>query len=656
MYLANIKLWNFRKYGTEQEFNEKKKNPDLELDFQKNINVLIGANDAGKTAIIDAIKLVLKTHSYEYIKVDTTDFYSKSKRFRIELKFADLSDDEAKNFVEWLGYKDSKVYLRLIYDISRNNERIFPAEVKAGVDEDGALLNAEARDYLKVTYLKPLRDAENELVAKKNSRISQILLGDDAFKDKGEKHYLEKHFEVFNKIIENYFQGKDKDDNDFTVDDEKLGKILKDKIDGYIKSFYDSSKKSEFGISEGNRKDILEKISIFIENEKNLGLGTLNRLFMATELLHLGKENYYGLKLGLIEELEAHLHPQAQMKVIEKLQKEEEKQLIITTHSPNLASKVKLDNLIICNNNKAYSMSKDKTALKNTDYSFLERFLDVTKANLFFAKGIILVEGWAEEILIPILAKKIGFNLTEHQISIVNVGNTAFLRYVDIFKRKDMLSDIGRKVAVITDLDLRPNEYAEEESFKVKLEKYIEPKRATENFDEAIVKKTYLKDHNVISEFDVATEIAKKANKYQTINIDNIKAFISPYWTLEYCLAKSTHLRKLFFKAVLAAHLEQKEDDNKTATTLENYKEKISQYETFFNNWQDNENKIAFSIYWQILGEKNFVGLAQDEISKSIIAQKFAEILEGDTTIDFSQVLQDENVKYLFEAIQHVCS
>jgi putative ATP-dependent endonuclease of OLD family len=57
--------------------------------------------------------------------------------------------------------------------------------------------------------------------------------------------------------------------------------------------------------------------------------------------------------------------------------------------------------LIICADCYAFPLGKEYTKLKATDYPFLERFLDVTKSNLFFAKGIILVEGWSEEILIP---------------------------------------------------------------------------------------------------------------------------------------------------------------------------------------------------------------------------------------------------------------
>lgn len=166
-----------------------------------------------------------------------------------------------------------------------------------------------------------------------------------------------------------------------------------DKIDKFIHDFYDKTKESKFGVAEGKLKNILEKLELSIRDEVNPGLGTLNRLFMSSELLHLGKEDWNGVRLGLIEELEAHLHPQAQMQIIESLQEQSAIQLIFATHSPNLGSKVKLKNLIICNNNNAFPMGKKYTNLKDSDYSFLERFLDTTKANLFFAKGVLLVEG-----------------------------------------------------------------------------------------------------------------------------------------------------------------------------------------------------------------------------------------------------------------------
>lgn len=629
MHLANIKLWNFRKYGSSLEYQEKIDLPDLNLTFNSGLNVLIGSNDSGKTGIIDAIKLVLKTHSYENIRPNREDFFGDTKRFRIEMIFKEFTPNEASNFLEWIAYDgEGNTFLRLIYDVIRNESRIFPSDVKAGIEPDGSQMNAEAREYLKITYLKPLRDAENEMVSKKGSRISQILIGDEAFKGRESSHDLITLFQNFNQSIEKYFEGIDAIGNALP---DQLGKALKDKIDSYIHSFYDVTKESNFTVYEGKLREILEKISISIKDEMNLGLGTLNRLFMATELIHLNRTGYHGLSLALIEELEAHLHPQAQMQVIEKLQTETNKQLILTTHSPNLASKVKLENLIVCNNNNAYPMGKTYTKLADTDYKFLERFIDTTKANLFFAKGVILVEGWAEELLIPTLAKKIGHDLTQKQISVVNIANTAFLRYVKIFQRQSIDENIGINVSVITDLDLRPLKYAVE--------------KGIDNAD-------YQKN-NIITAFDVNQVLLDKKIKYEDVNSPNIKAFIAGNWTLEYCIAKSELLRKIFFKAVLIAHKEQKE--NEGVANLDPYNNAINNIDTHFTNWTENTEDIAFKIYWQILGEANYVSTAKDKISKSIIAQHFAQLLDDDSVLTPTQIRGEESIQYLVEAIEHVC-
>ena len=586
MYLSSIKLWNFRKFGSTSDFNLSL--PNLDLEFQKSLNVLIGENDSGKSAIIDAIKLVLKTHSYEWLRVTEEDFFQDSQRFRIEIKFKDLADDEAKNFTEWLGWDGeeeyAKPFLRLIYDVTRKNGKIFPSDVHAGVDYEGYRLTAEAREYLKITFLKPLRDAKAEFIPKKNSRLSQILQGHEAFQGLEESHHLVKLFSSFNQSIEKYFEAKKPTDGAsecFEDIDDKKGKELKDKIDELIHDLYNKTKDSKFTVSEGKLKNILEKLELSIKDEINPGLGTLNRLFIASELLHLDKKNWNGVRLGLIEELEAHLHPQAQMQIIESLQNKNDVQLILTTHSPNLASKVKLSNLIICNDNHAYPMGGEHTQLADSDYSFLERFLDTTKSNLFFAKGVILVEGWSEEILLPSLAKKAGFNLTEKGVSIVNVASTAFLRYAKIFQRsKD--HDMITPVAIITDLDVKPED---ENSITEGREKKV-------------------------------AETEKKESKY---NGQVVKTFVSPHWTFEYCLSRSSSLGSQFQKIVEGIH-------NRT-------------------DWSDFEESLTKK-------------LDNKGLRKTEIAYQFAELLEEDSKKEVPDItidMDDNAIKYLIEAIEYAC-
>lgn len=544
MYLKELKLWNFRKYGSSELFDLVK--PNLVVPFTKGLNVLIGENDSGKTAILDAIKLVLKTHAYEWLKVEDTDFYDNSSTLRVELEFRGIETNEAKNFIEWLGWTKEVIdgkeidvsVLKLIYQVEKRNGKLIPADVKAGMDGVGYPLNAEARDYLKTTYLKALRDADNDLTAKKNSRLSQILQEHKLFKKNSpeEKHEFEEEFKKVNVIIEKRFEEpKNGETNPYH-------KEIKSKIDDFLKSFIDENKKSRFSLGENEIKNILEKISLGIVDAKNLGLGTMNRLYMAAELLHLKRE-WNGLKLCMIEELEAHLHPQAQMKIIAALGKETGVQFILTTHSPNLASKVSLKNLILCKDNNVFPLGEGYTKLDGKNYSYLERFLDVTKSNLFFSKGIIIVEGWSEEILLPELAKKLGYDLTEKEVSIINVASTAYLHFAKIFLRKDERK-LNVPVSILTDLDNRPDE----KGIFVDTEK---SKKKNETFEEL---RTALKDTTV-------------------------ELFVAKEWTLEWCLYKSTSLSTLFKESVSEIHSgtdefkDGKFDENKFISKLKKEKE-----------------------------------------------------------------------------------
>lgn len=605
MYLQNIKLWNFRKYGNSNPFDLQQ--PSLDLNFSKGVNVLIGQNDSGKTAIIDAIKLVLKTHSYDWLKIVNEDFYLDSDRLRIELIFDDLDPEEAKHFTEWLGWnkeagKEPKPYLRLIYDVKRNlpENKIFVTDVKAGADPTGYQLTAEAKEYLKTTYLKPLRNAQAELIPRKNSRLTKILQEHDAFKGRNYDHLLVELFNNFNLSVENYFLGVANTGVPLPPQ-EQTGKELKDEIDNYIKLFYDGSKESAFGVKGNNLKNILEKLELSIKDEINPGLGTLNRLFMASELLHLKKKNWTGVRLGLIEELEAHLHPQAQMQIIEALQKEKNIQLILTTHSPNLGSKIKLENLILCSNDSAFPMGKEYTKLKDEDYKFLERFLDTTKANLFFAKGVIMIEGWSEEIILPTIAQRlkeqnvIKKNLTEAGVSIVNVASTAFQRYAKIYLRKEPESKkIGIPVAVITDVDVR----AYEEEIKAGAD--------GKNY------KSYSKKEEATVIAESMKELAKLQTEY---NKDNVKCFVAKDWTLEYALLKSTSIGVLFSEALIQIHPQVQQD------TIE----------------ADLSKKLI-----------------NKSLHKTELAYILAEKIEKNIVLPIQE--DDVSIKYLIDAIKYVCN
>lgn len=585
MYLSNLKLWNFRKFTNEDGIIDLT-HPHLEVPFTKGLNVLIGENDSGKTVVIDAIKMITKTHSVEWIHLLDSDFSKGRSNLRIEVTFSDLSDDEAVPFPEKviIDEGNSSVSLQLVLEAQKIDDRILPYEVKADNGVQTAL-NAREKEQLKATYLRALRDADNELTAKRNSRISQILLGHELFAEGGSgKIEFEDIFLSANNSLSDWF-------NNTEGGDKSNKSQIKDVIDDFIHAFIDDSFYSDISVSGSDIKSILEKISIGIVGVENLGLGSMNRLFMASELLHL-KNKDSCVKLCLIEELEAHLHPQAQMKVIDCLQNENTVQFIMSTHSPNLASKIKLDSentsIILFKEGDVFPLTKGLTKLEGKDYKYLDHFLDVTKSNLFFAKGIIIVEGWAEELILPVLANNQGKNLTKYEISIVNVGSTAYLHYARILMRTDS-KILKYPVAIVTDYDVRPKEdwtfdNTEEEEKKQKIENIL----------------------------DIGTN-------------HNVDLCLATHWTLEWCLFESEALSEMFMKCCAKVH---------------NGTDEFKRTEAGEWNKDSFRNKLAKK-------------LIDRSLEKVEIASELCQLIKASTNP--IQINNDDTAYYLIKAINCVC-
>ncbi|TOJ61804.1 ATP-dependent nuclease, partial [Vibrio parahaemolyticus] len=459
MYLSQLQICNFRKYEA------------LTVNFKNGLNVLVGENDSGKTGIIDAIRYLLNTKSFENNRFYPTDFFQnsetsvRSNSFSIIGIFKGFDNSEAANFLEW-GYFDQhdNFELRVILKANiQNNDRI-TWDLKSGPEGAETQIDGNARELLQVTYLKPLRDAEKELTPGFHSRLAKILQSHKYFqKEKDEEGKFKQH--PLEKIISDANTEIATKLDDVKSNDGDDSKTVVEQINDYIRGFKhdNDNRNASIRISEPELHKILRSLGLELE-ENSSGLGTFNMLFMAAELLHLETDPYNSNRLCLIEELEAHLHPQAQLRVINTLKKicnNHKTQFILTTHSTTIGASIDLQNLILCNNGGVYPMWEGETQLAKGDYKFLQRFLDSTKANLFFAKGVIMVEGDAENILVPTIADIIGLPLHKYGVSIVNVNSTAFLRYSNIFIRRDG-NELKIPVSVMTDLDIRAIEYFSE--------------------------------------------------------------------------------------------------------------------------------------------------------------------------------------------------
>jgi len=608
MYLSELRLWNFRRYGSDTEEIDLA-HEAICLKFNDGLNLLVGENDSGKTTILDAIRYVLFTQSREYIRVTTDDFHldpaedesERATNFRIECEFRGFTTDEAAPFLEWVGIEtvdeEDEYVLRVWMDANRKNDRVF-SDVKAGQDDEGAQLPSAARDLLRVTYLKPLRDSDAELTPGRYSRLAQVLSSHNLFADAGEEHKLIELLTAANDGVEDYF----KNDPD--------GKVLLKQLNTYLQDFFHCKEPhdADIKVARNNLREILAKLSLQLD-QANSGLGSQNILFMATELLLLKREDYSGLKLALIEEIEAHLHPQAQLRVIDYLQKTGG-QFILTTHSPNLASKVHLRNLILVHGKSAYPMGPEFTKLRGGDYDFLERFLDVTKANLFFAKGVILVEGDAENLLVPALAEVLDRPLHRYGVSIVNVGSTAFLRYSRVFLRAEEDEPVlDIPVAVITDLDI------------------MEPEGPLEDTEKAALKEQ---------------RTAKLAEKRAYYGDDGgrVQAFVSPRWTLEFELGRSS-LRRLAYTALLEAKaIKNNKDESVTETKAKEIDEAVAKA---MDEWD------AVAIGKHICAE-----LSANHASKAVMAQCLAGLVQAKRDWVGEKLATSKVLLYLVKAIEHV--
>jgi putative ATP-dependent endonuclease of the OLD family len=638
MYLASLRIENFRKFGSGHKA--------FEIAFRPGLTALVGENDSGKSAIIDALRFALGTTDLEWYRLEDSDFHLEdlSKEIRITCTFENLTAENRRVFLEYLTYDRSDPDGPFLYVnwTARNTNRVIRGkpyrlvETRSGKAGDGPVLSQDVKELLRATYLRPLRDAESALAANRGSRLSQILQNTKSVRETGQPYLSEKmpvdpsNLNVLG--IGDFANSLLESQKGVVEAREAINKRL------FTLTLRTEALSSQILVSGAQKADetrlrsLLEKFELTLEGDGKSGLGSNNLLFIASELLLLSQENA-GNRFLLIEEPEAHLHPQRQLRVMKFVQEyavENEIQVLVTTHSPNLASAINLENLILVESGRAFPMRSGLTRLDRGDYRFLERFLDVTKANLFFANAVLIVEGDAENILLPTIARLIGCDLTTNGVSIVNVGGTGLHRYARIFQRNEDTSEQGNprsidiRVGCITDLDIIPDS-------------------ATE-----LIKNSNRRTHGELGLDGIEEERKRIRSKAEG---QLVKTFVANQWTFEYDLAFYGLARELFV-AVQLAKTNENMDLDKVYAAKEDASKK---YEVLLERVSeppslkvDDCEALATAVYRELV--------SGSKPSKAIAAQYMAEILSEHYGSDDSgaSVLIKKLPPYVLDALQYV--
>lgn len=474
MHLSKIYIKNYR--GIKE----------MLVEFDKKLNVIIGANGQLKTSLIDAIRLFYAWgEPNRDIEVTKEDFHvevaydengvaivSQATKIDICYLFEGLSAQQEGAFYQYLDRQDDGTMaarVHLSFEMKEKG-RVYASYI-TGKEENELRADWDTFHYFHPYYLGALRDSTRDLMSTRNNLLGRVIKrkidragSEDDVKgivDTANEQLLQRQEvrETQTGINDNLKQinRTDLQDVELHIEQNRIEYIV-----NIIKPFlpYSSDKKQGFILPQNS-------------------LGYNNLIYIASVLSDIKDchtDDNVSLYALLIEEPEAHLHPQLQVNLynfLKNADESENSQTFITTHSPTLTSKIPLENLILLKNNASYhvgncfisrhtegivrDVANNNRPLRENevkDYrKMISRYFDVTRSQLLFSNGCLFIEGISECQLVETFSKLMGKSLIEHQIEIVDTDGTAFYQFLMLFNSSDDNKRLPIRAAFVTDED-----------------------------------------------------------------------------------------------------------------------------------------------------------------------------------------------------------